>query len=215
MVRVVEDDLVEEGSVEDAAFSRFASGVDVAEVSEDVGELVEAVAGVLVAGGQVLQPVLDGVEGGADAVLLGLEEVEGDGVGVVGLDQLEAFGVEFLLLGVQEHTFVVGGGFELIKDGPEDFPHMIGLRDREAVDAVGGFNPVFDTVGEDSGAGATVLLPSTGAREVLVAVALFVAGTLDHHLCSARAVQGPLEVVVVLLGPFATLILVVELFLDP
>ena len=40
VVLVVEDDLVEEGSVEDAAFSRFVSGVDVAEVGEDVGELV-------------------------------------------------------------------------------------------------------------------------------------------------------------------------------
>ncbi|MGO1858427.1 MAG: hypothetical protein ACTHZP_05270, partial [Ancrocorticia populi] len=77
MVFVVEDDLVEEGSVEDAAFSRFASGVDVAEVGEDVGELVEAVAGVLVAGGEVLQPVFDGVEVGADAVLLGYRPIRG------------------------------------------------------------------------------------------------------------------------------------------
>ncbi|MGO1714986.1 MAG: hypothetical protein ACTHYS_07880, partial [Ancrocorticia populi] len=77
VVFVVEDDLVEEGSVEDAAFSRFASGVDVAEVGEDVGELVEAVAGVLVAGGEVLQPVFDGVEVGADAVLLGYRPIRG------------------------------------------------------------------------------------------------------------------------------------------
>ncbi|WP_130865120.1 hypothetical protein [Acidipropionibacterium timonense] len=67
---VVKDDLVEEGSVEDTAFSRFASRVDVAEIGEDVGELVEALTGVLVAGGDVLQPVFDGVEGGADAFLL-------------------------------------------------------------------------------------------------------------------------------------------------
>ncbi|RXW31214.1 hypothetical protein C1706_12930 [Propioniciclava flava] len=67
---VVKDDLVEEGSVEEAAFSRFAPRVDVAEIGEDVGELVEALTGVLVAGGEVLQPVFDSVEGGADAFLL-------------------------------------------------------------------------------------------------------------------------------------------------
>ena len=102
VVFVVEDDLVEEGSVEDAAFSRFASGIDVAEVGEDVGELVEAFAGVLVAGGEVLQPVFDGVEVGADAVLFGFEEVEWDGVGVVGLDEFESLGVELLLLREEE-----------------------------------------------------------------------------------------------------------------
>lgn len=102
VVFVVEDDLAEEGSVEDAAFSRFAPGVDVAEVGEDVGELVEAFAGVLVAGGEILQPVFDGIEVGADAVLLRLEEVERDGVGVVGLDELESLGVELLLLREEE-----------------------------------------------------------------------------------------------------------------
>ena len=133
VVFVVEDDLVEEGSVEDASFSRFASGVDVAEVGEDLGELVEAFAGVLVAGGEVLQSVFDGVEVGADAVLFVLEEVEWDGVGVVGLDELESLGVELLLLRVRERTFVIGGGFELIEDGAEDFADTIGLGGREPV----------------------------------------------------------------------------------
>ncbi len=118
MVLVADLDAFEEGSVEDSAFSGFAPRVDVAEVGEDVGELVEAFAGVLVAGGEVLQPVFDGVEVGEDAVLLGLEEVEWDGVGVVGLDELESLGVELLFLRGQERTFVVGGGFELIEDGP-------------------------------------------------------------------------------------------------
>ncbi|MFC2570402.1 MAG: hypothetical protein ACFNUK_08845 [Schaalia sp.] len=102
VVFVVEDDLVEEGSVEDAAFSRFTPGVDVAEVGEDVGELVEAFAGVLVAGGEILQPVFDGIEVGADAVLLRLDEVERDGFSVVGLDELESLGVELLLLREEE-----------------------------------------------------------------------------------------------------------------
>jgi hypothetical protein len=82
--------------------------------------------------------VCDGVEVGADSVLLGLEEVEWDGVGVVGLDELEPFGVELLLLRVQERTFVVGGGFELIEDGADDIPHMTGLCCCEAVGVVGG-----------------------------------------------------------------------------
>ncbi len=107
---VVEDDLVEERLVEDPAFSRFASGVHIVEVGEDAGELAETLAGVLVAGGEVCQPVLDGVQVGADALLLDLEEVEGYGVGVVGLDEFESFGVELILLRVQQGAFIVGGG---------------------------------------------------------------------------------------------------------
>ena len=42
--------------------------------------------------------MFDGVVSGADAFLLGLEEVERDGVGVVGLEQLEFFGFELVLL---------------------------------------------------------------------------------------------------------------------
>nr|WP_055346718.1 hypothetical protein [Propionibacterium freudenreichii] len=211
---VVEDDLVEEGSVEDAAFSRFASRVDVAEIGEDVGELVEALTGVLVAGGEVLQSVFDGVEGGADAVLLGLEEVERDGVGVVGLDELESLGVEFLLLGGQECTFVVGGGFELIEDGSEDFADTIGLGGGEAVGAVGGVDAVLDAVGEDGGPRAAVLLAAPGAGEVLVGDAGLAGGAFDHHLRSAGAVERSLEVVVVGAGLLSALVLRRQLRLD-
>ena len=42
---LVHDDLLEQGTVQDAAFRRFALAVEVAEIGEDVGDLVEASAG--------------------------------------------------------------------------------------------------------------------------------------------------------------------------
>src|SRR5690606_16363277 len=56
---------------------------------------------------------------------------------------------------------------------------------------------------------------SSGAGEVLVPVAVLVAGPFDHELRSAGAVEAAFEVVVVLLGPFAFGVLRVELGLHP
>ncbi|WP_246292624.1 hypothetical protein [Naumannella cuiyingiana] len=99
---VVDGDALEECLVEDAAFSGFGFGVEVVEVGEDVDDLVQPGAGVGVGAGGVVEPVGDGVEACADAVLLGFEEVERDGVGVVGLDEFESFSVELALLGFEE-----------------------------------------------------------------------------------------------------------------
>lgn len=52
------------------------------------------------------------MEAGADAVLLGLEQVDGDRVGVVGLEQLDLFGFELGLLRAQGGSFV-GGVFPI------------------------------------------------------------------------------------------------------
>ncbi|MCX2164058.1 hypothetical protein [Corynebacterium auriscanis] len=41
--------------------------------------------------------------------MFALEEVEGDRVGVVGLDEFEAFGFELVALGGQELAFVLAG----------------------------------------------------------------------------------------------------------
>ncbi|WP_291278198.1 hypothetical protein [Galactobacter sp.] len=103
----VDDDLGEQGSVEHAAFSGLGLGVEVAEVGEDVGDLIEPGACGRVGVGEAVEPVSDRVEAGADAVLFALEEVEGDRVGVVGLDELETFGVELVPLGLEEFAFVV------------------------------------------------------------------------------------------------------------
>ncbi|AYY14193.1 hypothetical protein EF847_17300 [Actinobacteria bacterium YIM 96077] len=68
---LVDDDLLERGAVEDAAFGGSALAVELAEVGEDVDDLVEAGPGVAVGSGEVVGPAGDGVEVGPDAVLLG------------------------------------------------------------------------------------------------------------------------------------------------
>ena len=93
---VVDGDAGEQGAVEDASFGWFALVVEVVEVDQEFGELVQACSGlgVGVGVGGVVESGGDLVEAGADAVLFVLEEVEGDRVGVVGLDEFEAFGFE-------------------------------------------------------------------------------------------------------------------------
>lgn len=81
----VNDDALEEGAVEHAAFSGFASGVEIAEVGQDAEELIEPVVGLAVGGREAVESVGDRVQAGADAVLFGLEQVERDRIGVVGL----------------------------------------------------------------------------------------------------------------------------------
>ncbi|UQV54550.1 hypothetical protein L9H78_02045 [Corynebacterium pseudodiphtheriticum] len=58
------------------------------------------------------------------------------------------------------------------------------------------------------------LAASSGAGEVLVAVPGLVAGAFEHELGSAGTVQGAFEVVVVLLWPFATGVVGVQVGLD-
>ena len=73
---VVDGDAGEQGAVEDASFGWFALVVEVVEVDEEVGELVQACSGIGVGVGEVVEPGGDLVEAGADAVLFAFEEVE-------------------------------------------------------------------------------------------------------------------------------------------
>nr|WP_233190991.1 hypothetical protein [Brachybacterium sp. UMB0905] len=212
---VVDGDAGEQGAVEDASFGWFALVVEVVEVDEEVGELVQACSGLGVGVGEVVEPCADLVEAGADAVLFALEEVEGDRVGVVGLDEFEAFGFELVALGGQELAFVLAGSFELVEDVVEDLPDVLGLGLGQGVALVGAFDLGFGAFGEDRGASALGgLASSSGAGEVLVAVPGLVAGAFDHELGSAGAVQGAFEVVVVLLWSFAAGVVGVEVGLD-
>ena len=101
---VVDGDVGEQGSVEDASFCWFALVVEVVEVDQEIGELVQACSGVGVGVGEVVEPGGDLVEAGADAVLLALEEIEGDRACVVSLHELEAFGFELVALGGQNEA---------------------------------------------------------------------------------------------------------------
>ena len=124
---VVDGDAGEQGAVEYASFGWFAL---VVEVDEEFGELVQACSGVGVGVGEVVEPGGDLVEAGADAVLFAFEEVEGDRVGVVGLDEFEAFGFELVALGGQELAFVLAGSFELVEYVVEDLPDALRLGPR-------------------------------------------------------------------------------------
>ncbi|MFT4082104.1 MAG: hypothetical protein QM638_05930 [Nocardioides sp.] len=199
---VLDDDLGEQGTVEHAAFSGIAFGVEVVEVGQDREDLIEPGARLAVGGGQAVEPGGDRFETGADAVLLGLEQVEWDRVGVVGLDELESFGFELVALASEDGSLIVAGGFEVVENGVQDRADVFCLGGGEAVGAVVAFDAFLDAVGVDGGAGAAVLAASAGAGEVFVAVAVLVAGPFDHELGPAGAVQVAFEVVVVLLWAF-------------
>nr|WP_244157532.1 hypothetical protein [Pseudoclavibacter helvolus] len=211
----VDDEAVEQRAVEHPAFSRFAPVVEVAEVGEQVNDLVETLSGAGVGGGHHVEPCSDLVEADTDAFLLALEQVEWDCVGIVGLDEFEPFSFELLLLRFQEFAFVLAGGFELIEHLVQHLSHPISFCRGETVGAVGRFDVLLDPSGEDRGAGAGgALAAPAGAGEVLIPIPGLVAGSFDHELGAARAVQRALEVVVVLLGAFPTSVLRIELGLD-
>ena len=212
---VVDGDAGEQGAVEDASFGWFALVVEVVEVDQEFGELVQACSGLGVGVGEVVEPGGDLVEAGADAVLFAFEDVEWDRVGVVGLDEFEAFGFELVALGGQELAFVLAGSFELVEYVVEDLPDVLRLGLGQGVALVGAFDLGFGAFGEDRGAGAVGgFAASSGAGEVLVAVPGLVAGAFDHELGFAGAIQGAFEVVVVLLWSFAAGVVGVEVGLD-
>ncbi|WJG12425.1 hypothetical protein [Gordonia sp. Swx-4] len=155
---LVDDYSLEQRAVEHAAFSRFALAVEVTEVGEDIDDLIEPLVSAVVGVREVVEPAVDGVEACADAVLFALEQVERDGVGVVGLDELEAFGIELLALGGQYGAFVVAGGFELVEHLVQYLADVLGFLVGEPVGAVVAFDAVLDPFGEDRRAGAAVLL---------------------------------------------------------
>jgi len=70
VLSVVDGDAGEQGGVEDASFCWFALVVEVVEVDQEFGELVESGSGVGIGVGEVVEPCTDLVEAGADAVLL-------------------------------------------------------------------------------------------------------------------------------------------------
>nr|WP_246829134.1 MULTISPECIES: hypothetical protein [Kocuria] len=199
-VVVFEGDAVEQGLVEHPSFGWFGLGVEVSEVGEDGQDRVESDLGFVVGCRQFVEPGGDGVQAGADAVLLGLEQVDGDRVGVVSLQELDLFGFELGLLGGEAGAFVAGRCGKGVEHLPQDVfdPGCVVVGDADAL--VGGFDPVFDVAGQERGAAAIVLLePASGAGEVVVGDALVVAGAFEHEPFPAGAVDRAFEVVVVLL----------------
>nr|WP_232620574.1 hypothetical protein [Rothia kristinae] len=140
------------------------------------------------------------MEARADAVLFGFEEVDGDRVGVVGLEEFDLFGFELGLLHGKQSPFVAGRFGEGVEDLPEHGLDLVGFVVGDGDVLVAVLDALLDAVDEDGGALAVVALePAAGAGEVVVGDALMVAGTLEHELLPAAAVYRAFEVVVVLL----------------
>ncbi|MGO1319009.1 MAG: hypothetical protein ACTII7_10985 [Galactobacter sp.] len=140
------------------------------------------------------------MEARADAVLFGFEEVDGDRVGVVGLEEFDLFGFELGLLPGKQSPFVAGRFGEGVEDLPEHGLDLFGFVVGDGDVLVAVLDALLDAVDEDGGALAVVALePAAGAGEVVVGDALMVAGTLEHELLPAAAVDRAFEVVVVLL----------------
>ncbi|MDS2171819.1 hypothetical protein Q7C18_03840 [Nesterenkonia sp. CL21] len=132
--------------------------------------------------------------------MLGLEQVDRDRVGVVGLEELDLFGFELGLLPGEHFLFVAGGLGEGVEHLPENALDLRRLVSGDRDVLVAGLDGLLDAVGEDGGALAVVALePSAGAGEVVVGDALVVAGSLEHEPLPAPAVDRAFEVVVVLL----------------
>ena len=86
LVFVIDGDAVEQRQVEHPPFGGFGLRVHVTDVGEEIEDRVEPDLRVVVGRRQGVAPVRDGVEAGADAVRFGFEQVDGDRVGVVGLE---------------------------------------------------------------------------------------------------------------------------------
>ena len=180
LVLVIDGDAVEQRPVEHPALGRF---------------------GLVVGRLQRVEPTGDRLKARAEAVLLCLEQIDGDRVGVVGLEELDLFGFELRLLPGEELLLIAGGLGEGVEHLPEHILDLRGLARAEGDVLVAGLDGLLDAVGEDGGALAVVALePAAGAGEVVVGDALVVAGPLEHEPFPAAAVDRAFEVVVILLG---------------
>lgn len=98
LVLVIDGDAVEQCPVEHPPLGWFGPRVDVADVGEESEDRVEPDLGLVVGRLQRVEPAGDRLQARSDAVLLGLEQVERDRVGVVGLEELDLIGFELGLL---------------------------------------------------------------------------------------------------------------------
>ncbi|QVQ51342.1 hypothetical protein J4H86_21390 [Spiractinospora alimapuensis] len=200
VVVVIDGDAVEQCPVEHPPLGGFGLGVDVADVGEEPEDCVEPDLGLVVGHLQRVEPAGDRLQARADAVLFGLEQGDGDRVGVMGLEELDLFGFELRLLPGEELLLVAGGFGEGVEHLPEHTLDLRGLARTDGDVLVAGLDGLLDAVGEDGGALAVVALePTAGAGEVVVGDALVVAGTLEHEPLPAGAVDRAFEVVIVLL----------------
>ncbi|WP_144627375.1 hypothetical protein [Arthrobacter woluwensis] len=119
----VDEDFLEDGEIEEPAEVARDGLVGLVAAFKEFEEAcqVGACCGVLV--GEAGEVSLDGGQGFGDAVLFGLEELERDCVGVVGLEQALAFSLELVLFQFEVLPVldaVAAGRGDLLQDGVFD-----------------------------------------------------------------------------------------------
>ena len=195
----VDGDVVKEDGVEEFLEGRRGAGVEAVAVLEEVEGLGEVVLDGVVVGGEGVEFFGDGGEFAGDAGLFGFEQVEGDGPGVVGLEEFGLLGFECALLAGEVLGVLVGGGVEAVDFVVEVFFDGSPLLGGDGDAAVDVGDAGFDFVDEDGFelALAAVAL-AVGADEVGVDLSGAGFGHMDDEAPTALpAADGGFEVVVV------------------
>ena len=212
VVSWVDEDVGEEDGVEEflEAGRGVRVGVEAVAVFEEGEGFFEAVFEVFAVGGQGGEFSAYLVEFAGEAGLFGFEEVEGDGVGVVGFEKLGLLGFEFAGLGGEFLDVGVLAGVDVVEfeakvflDGAPVFGGDVDV----AVEVGDGVVDVVDEDGFEGAFGAVAL--AIGADEIGVDVAVSGFGVVnDEPAAALAAADGGFEVVVMDALAFAVAVLV-------
>lgn len=208
----VDEDVGEEDGVEEfleAGWSVWV-GVEAVAVLEEGEGFFEAVFEVFAVGGQGGEFPAYLVEFAGQAGLLGFEQVEGDGLGVVGFEKLGLLGFEFTGVGGEFLGVGVLAGVEAVEFGAQacgDGASVFG-GDVDVVVEVG--DCYVDFVDEDGFEGALVAVAlAIGTDEIGVDLAVSGFGVVnDEPAAALAAADGGFQVVVMDALAFAVAVLV-------
>lgn len=208
----VDEDVGEEDGVEEflEAGRGLGVGVEAVAVFKEGEGFVEAVVDCLAVGGVGGEFSGDVVEFAGEAGLFGFEEVEGDGVGVVGFEKLGLLGFEFAGLGGEFLDVGVLAGVDVVEFAAQVFLDGAPLVGGDVDVAVEVGDVSVDFVNEDGfeGAFGAVAL-AVGADEVWIDLAVSGFGVVnDEPAAALAAADGGFEVVVMDALAFAVAVLV-------
>ena len=211
VVSWVDEDGGEEDGVEEflEAGRGVRVGVEAVAVFEEGEGFFEAVVDCLAVGGQGGEFSGDVVEFAGEAGLFGFEQVEGDGLGVVGLQECGLLGFERAGVGGESADVSVLAGVEAVEFGAQaccDGASVFGGDVDVAVEVGDGVVDVVDEDGFEGAFGAVAL--AVGADEVGVDVAVSGFGVVDDEpAATLAAADGGFEVVVMDALAFAVAVL--------
>ena len=208
----VDEDVGEEDGVEEflEAGRGVRVGVEAVAVFKEGEGFGEVLFEVFAVGGQGGEFPAYLIEFAGEAGLLGFEQVEGDGLGVVGFEELGLLGFERARVGGESAGVGALAGVEAVEFAAQaccDGAPLVGGDVDVAVEVGDG---VVDVVDEDGFEGALVAVAlAVGADEIGVDVAVSGFGVVDDEAAAAlAAADGGFQVVVVDALAFAVAVLV-------